>query len=93
MRRILLTKLTLIFCLFLSIKQLKAQDNYEIQVYGSETIEKGKTMLEIHSNFTLKGSQSVSNGEFPTNHVEHETIEITHGWTPGLKPDSTSLTQ
>jgi len=60
---------------------LKAQDNYEIQVYGSETVEKGKTMLELHSNFTLNGSKTITNGELPTNHVEHETIEITHGWT------------
>ncbi|MEN0054225.1 MAG: hypothetical protein AAGC65_11175 [Mucilaginibacter sp.] len=65
---------------FLTLK-LKAQDNYEIQVYGSETVEKGKTMVELHSNYTADGSKAVNNGELPTNHVEHETIEITHGWT------------
>ena len=61
--------------------ELKAQDNYEIQVYGSETVEKGKTMFELHSNYTLNGSKTVTSGELPTNHVVHETIEITHGWT------------
>lgn len=62
--------------------QLKAQDNYEIQVYGSETVEKGNTMVELHSNYTINGSTTALNGELPTNHVVHETIEITHGWTP-----------
>ena len=62
--------------------QLKAQDNYEIQVYGSETVEKGNTMVELHSNYTISGSNAAANGELPTNHAVHETIEITHGWTP-----------
>lgn len=61
---------------------VKAQDNYEIQVYGSETMEKGHTMVELHSNYTLIGSKFIDvDGTLPTNHVEHETIEITHGWT------------
>ncbi len=34
-----------------------AQDNYEIQVYGSETVEPGHTMVELHSNFTIDGSK------------------------------------
>ena len=66
--------------LFLSIA-IKAQDNYEIQVYGSETVEKGRTMLELHSNYTANGFISAAGGELPDNHVFHETIEITHGWT------------
>ncbi|HVS94222.1 MAG TPA: hypothetical protein VHE59_19430 [Mucilaginibacter sp.] len=61
---------------------LHAQDNYEIQVYGSETVDSGRTMLELHSNFTLSGSKTIEDGQLPTNHVDHETIEITHGWTP-----------
>jgi hypothetical protein len=56
-----------------------AQDNYEIQVYGSETMAPGKTMVELHSNFTFDGSKSVVNGVVPTNHALHETIEITQG--------------
>lgn len=63
--------------------QLKAQDNYEIQVYGSATMGKDTTMVELHSNFTINGSKVTSaDGMLPTNHAEHETIEITHGWTP-----------
>lgn len=58
-----------------------AQDNYEIQVYSSETTEKGVTMLELHSNFTFDGSKTLVNDVLPTNHIFHETIEITHGFT------------
>ena len=62
-----------------------AQDNYEIQVYGAETVAPGNTMVELHSNFTLNGSRAApgsryaADGTFPTNHAEHETVEITHG--------------
>lgn len=59
----------------------RAQDNYEIQVYGSETVEKGHTMVELHSNFTFQGTKQVIDGLQPTNHQWHETLEITHGWT------------
>jgi hypothetical protein len=68
--------------LFILSFNLKAQDNYEIQVYGSDLVEKGHTMLELHSNFTFDGSKTIDDGVLPTNHVFHETIEITHGWTP-----------
>ncbi|MFY9733087.1 MAG: transporter [Candidatus Acidiferrales bacterium] len=57
-----------------------AQDNYEIQVYGYDTVEPGHTMVELHSNFTIDGSKQMVDGLYPTNHALHETIEITHGW-------------
>ena len=60
---------------------LAAQTNYEIQVYPGETLEKGVTMVELHSNFTFKGSTATDDGTAPTNHAWHETIEITHGFT------------
>jgi len=72
--------LSALFVLIFS--SLRAQDNYEIQVYGSETVDSGHTMVELHSNYTLNGSTTVVDGQLPTNHVVHETIEITHGWTP-----------
>jgi hypothetical protein len=59
-----------------------AQDNYEIQVYGADTVDPGHTMVELHSNFTIDGSKTVQEGMLPTNHALHETVEITHGWTP-----------
>jgi hypothetical protein len=57
-----------------------AQDNYEIQVYGAETVPRGVTMLELHSNFTVSGSKETIDGVLPTNHAFHETLEITHGF-------------
>ena len=59
----------------------KSQDNYEIQVYGADTVEPGHTMVELHNNFTFEGSKTVQDGMRPTNHQWHETIEITHGFT------------
>src|SRR6266852_783529 len=60
--------------------QLHAQDNYEIQVYGADTVEPGSTMVEFHTNFTTQGAKSTNNGVLPTYHAVHETIEITQGW-------------
>lgn len=60
---------------------LAAQDNYEIQVYGADLVEPGRTMLELHSNFTFDGRKTVVDGLRPTNHALHETVEITHGFT------------
>jgi hypothetical protein len=67
--------------LFAACGCLKAQDNYEIQVYGSELVAKGRTMFELHSNYTANGFTTVMDGQLPDNHEVHETIEITHGWT------------
>jgi hypothetical protein len=58
-----------------------SQDNYEIQVYGSQTVPKNSTMVELHSNFTFDGTTETVDGVLPTNHMLHETIEITHGFT------------
>ena len=60
---------------------LAAQDNYEIQVYSYDTVPPATTMFEIHSNFTVDGQKTVVNGVLPSNHAEHETLEITQGWT------------
>jgi hypothetical protein len=68
--------------LFVPSRYAHAQDNYEIQVYGADTVTPGDTMFEIHSNFTVDGSKQVENGVAPTNHAMHETLEITHGFTP-----------
>ncbi len=57
----------------------RAQGNYEIQVYGAETVAPRTTMVELHSNFTVDGQRKTIAGVAPTNHAEHETIEITQG--------------
>jgi hypothetical protein len=64
-----------------------AQDNYEIQVYGSDTVPAHNTMVELHSNWTAEGSHAAAGSRFatdgtePTQHAIHETLEITNGWT------------
>ena len=79
----------LLFAAFLlSPVAMQGQANYEIQVYGSDTVERGVTMVEIHSNFTIEGSMAApgsdytADGTVPTNHAMHETLEITRGITP-----------
>lgn len=59
-----------------------AQDNYEIQVYGSETVPAGENMIELHSNYTINAPRDVVNGVVPDRHAFHETLEYTHGFTP-----------
>jgi hypothetical protein len=48
----------------------RGQDNYEIQVYGAETVAPGMTMVEVHSNVTARGED----------HAVRETLELTHGF-------------
>jgi hypothetical protein len=60
---------------------LYAQGSYEIQVYGSDLVEPGTTMFELHSNFTFEGTKNVVDGQYATEHQLHETLEITHGFT------------
>jgi hypothetical protein len=59
-----------------------AQGNFEIQVYGSETVPPGWTMVELHSNVAAIGTTRRESGVLPTQGAFHETIEITHGFTP-----------
>jgi hypothetical protein len=69
----------------------RAQDNYEIQVYGSDTVAAKNLMVEMHSNFTVKGSRAIpgstyaSDGTYPTTHAEHQTLELTYGLTPWME--------
>ena len=66
-------------CSFVLTGAALAQENYEIQVYGSETVRPGDTMVEFHTNFTVQGEKNVVDGLEPTHLAVHETIEITHG--------------
>jgi hypothetical protein len=60
---------------------IRAQDNYEVQVYGADLVSPLHTMVELHSNFTFQGSKTAVDGVRPDNHALHETIEITQGIT------------
>ena len=59
----------------------RAQENFEIQVYGSETVAPGTTMMEVHSNVAARGTTGRENQVLPTQGAFHETLEITQGWT------------
>jgi hypothetical protein len=59
----------------------RAQANYEIQVYASETVPARNLMVELHSNFTVEGQNQVIDGIYPTSHQAHETLELTAGLT------------
>jgi hypothetical protein len=80
-RTILLIAVLTLFC----AAAARAQNNYEIQVYGADTVPPQSTMIELHSNFTIEGSKPLvgsdlaPGGLYPTNHAEHETVEITTG--------------
>lgn len=58
-----------------------AQGNYEIQVYGAETVPPKNLMVELHSNYTADGEKDTIDGVYPTNHQLHETLELTQGIT------------
>ena len=65
------------FCFIAPV--LHAQGNYEIQVYGADTEPAKSTMVELHSNFTHDGQKHLIDGAYPTNHQQHETLELTQG--------------
>jgi hypothetical protein len=65
----------------LCVRSAVAQGNYEIQVYGADTVAPKTLMTELHSNFTLEGQKYYIDGVIPTNHQEHETLELTEGIT------------
>lgn len=58
-----------------------AQGNFEIQVYGADTVPRDNTMVEVHTNTSLLGTTRTIDGIRPTEHAWHETLEITHGFT------------
>lgn len=63
----------------LAAAPLLAQENYEIQVYGSETVAPHVTIYELHSNYTPMGRRFNEGTLLPTHHQLHETSEITRG--------------
>ncbi len=66
--------------LFFCISSIHAQGNYEVQVYGADLVPPGRTMVELHSNFTFEGSKTAIDGVRPDEHALHETLEITQGF-------------
>jgi len=83
LRKTLLEALSLfIFGLILAATgPAAAQSNFEIQVYPSETVAPGTTMVELHSNVAAQGTTRTKDGVLRTQGAFHETLEITQGWT------------
>ncbi len=69
----------LLLLLFAATLSASAQGNYEIQVYGADTVPPNSLMVEVHSNYTIHGQKNFVDGVIPTNHQEHETLELTAG--------------
>jgi hypothetical protein len=63
----------LILILVLSAPLTRAQDNYEIQVYGPDLVDPGHTMVELHSNFTIDGSKTIVDGVYPFTFIGETT--------------------
>lgn len=64
------------YCLIISAS-LKAQADNEIQVYASPTIGEKRTIVELHNNYTFKGSKNLADPK-DARWLNH-TLEITHG--------------
>jgi Putative MetA-pathway of phenol degradation len=62
-------------------RSASTQDLFEIQVYPYETVEPGRTMAELHTNYFPSGTTDAPPGEFALNHQSHVTLEVTHGFT------------
>lgn len=78
-------KFIIAISLIFFVQHVLAQDNYEIQVYASPTMDKGITMFELHSNFTFNGEKEIIKGVRPSHHSLHETLEITQGITDNFE--------
>lgn len=72
-------RVLILLSLFGMAKIATAQGNYEIQVYGADTVPRKNLMVELHSNYTVTGQTKLIDGVYPTNHQEHETLELTEG--------------
>jgi len=59
------------------------QADNEIQVYASPTIGKQKTIIELHTNYTFKGSEFLINPHDA--HWTNLTVEVTHGLSDNIE--------
>jgi hypothetical protein len=64
---------------------VRAQDNFDIQVYRSETVARKTTLVELLSNITADGTKEFSETVYPetqlypTDDALHETLEVRQG--------------
>jgi len=77
-----------VLCMFALVAlshPVRAQDNYEIQVYGADLVPRGATMVELHSNYTFRAGGDTTFGVRSALHAVHETLELTHGFSEWLE--------
>lgn len=67
------------------IVRASAQDSFEIEVYGSETLHQGETAVELHSNFNVEAEDTPNSRVYPSQHSLNETVEIAHGFRDWLQ--------
>ena len=78
-----------------SPERVRAQDNFDIQVYRSETVAPKTTLVELLSNITADGTKDLSQTVYPatqlypTDDALHETLEISRGSMTGQRWVST----
>jgi hypothetical protein len=70
-------KTSMLFLLLSFLIDTKAQADNEIQVYASPTIQHKWTIVELHSNYTIRGIKKLADPS--SAHWTNETLEITHG--------------
>ena len=58
-----------------------AQDPFEIQVYGHETVPAGAWEVETHLSYTAIGTTAYEGSVAPTEHQAHMALEVTRGLT------------
>ncbi len=63
----------------------RGQDSFEIEVYGSETLPRGETSVELHSNFNAETEETQTAGVYPSHHSVNESVEIAHGFRDWLQ--------
>ena len=56
-----------------------AQENFEIEVYESETAPPHTLIVEEHTNFTVQGTKPESDGMYPNEHSLRNTSELVYG--------------
>src|SRR5580693_4670416 len=64
----------------------RAQDNYEIQVYGSDLVAPDHTMVELHSNFTVEAARQPSTASCPQTTPSMKPLKSHRASTTGSRP-------
>jgi len=69
-----------------------AQDSFELEVYGSDTLQRGESEVELHSNFNVEAREPTNPRLYNLQHSLNETVEVSHGFTDWLQLSMYALT-